>query len=429
MPYDALTGLPNRFHFLELLKTKLAVSQSSQSLAILFIDLDRFQQVNDSLGYEAGDALLRCFAQRLRESASDGDLIGRLSGDEFAVVTGGRLDLWMHSLRSPYSLMDDEWFLTASVGGAIFPIHGVGSKDLLHAAELGMRRAKVNGGDELVILDHADVGRKRGRLKLENDLRHALARNEFQLLYQPVVRVDGSLDAFEVLLTWVHPELGVISPGDFIPLAEETGLIVSIGAWVLQHACFQGMRWRGAGYRQARLSVNVSARQCERRDFLDMVASALALSGLPPRSLELELTESYVMGNLAGSFDRMRQIRELGVRITMDDFGTGYSSLSVLGTLPLDTIKIDQSFIRQLLAPEGSLPVVQSIIRMAHDLRLEIVAEGVETEAELDLVRVLGCDKVQGHVYGPVMSAEDAGEMLARNEENVPLIGARAACR
>jgi EAL domain-containing protein (putative c-di-GMP-specific phosphodiesterase class I) len=226
----------------------------------------------------------------------------------------------------------------------------------------------------------------------------------------------GTVDALEALLTWRHPVHGAISPRTFIPIAEETGLIVRIGAWVIRQACLQGARWREAGYGDVCISVNVSARQFERSDFVETVADALAASGFPPEGLELELTESYVMRNLPESVERMNQIRDLGVSISIDDFGTGYSSLSYLSKLPVDSLKIDQSFLRRLLEPRGSLPVVQNIVRLAHGMRLAVVAEGVETEGELDLVRVLGCDKVQGHVYGPALGRAEAGELLARNE-------------
>jgi EAL domain-containing protein (putative c-di-GMP-specific phosphodiesterase class I) len=252
------------------------------------------------------------------------------------------------------------------------------------------------------------------RLRLENGLRRALENGEFDLVYQAVVGMNESVDGLEALLTWQHPEYGVIPPRRFIPIAEETGLIVPIGAWVLEQACRQGARWRKAGYSNACISVNVSARQFERRDFVARVEAALEKSGYPPQCLELELTESYVMRSLPESVTRMREIRALGVNMSIDDFGTGYSSLSYLSKLPVDSLKIDQSFLRRLLEPKGSLPVVQSIVRLAHGMRLAVVAEGVETEAELDLVRVLGCDKVQGHVYGPALGRVEAGELLAR---------------
>jgi EAL domain-containing protein (putative c-di-GMP-specific phosphodiesterase class I) len=263
----------------------------------------------------------------------------------------------------------------------------------------------------------ADLALGLERLRLENALRRALENREFDLLYQPVMRINGEIDGLEALLTWRHPIYGTISPKQFIPIAEEAGLIVPIGSWVLRQACLQGARWRNAGCTPIRISVNVSALQFERTDFAETVVDALALSGFPSKCLELELTESCVMRDLSGSVVRMSQIRDLGVSISIDDFGTGYSSLSYLTRFPVDSLKIDQSFLRNLQEPEGSLPVVQSIVRLAHSMNLQVVAEGVETAAELDLVRVLGCDKVQGHVYGPSLSRQ-ATEALLMNSRS-----------
>jgi EAL domain-containing protein (putative c-di-GMP-specific phosphodiesterase class I) len=284
-----------------------------------------------------------------------------------------------------------------------------------------MYRAK-NGGKndlELFLAEHHVSGLE--RLQLENALRRALENHEFELLYQPVVNMNGKVEGLEALLTWRHPIHGTISPRQFIPIAEETGLIIEIGSWVIRQACVQGVRWQKAGYSSARISVNVSALQFERREFVQTVATTLALTGFPPQCLELELTESYVMRDLSESVRRMTQIRNLGVSISIDDFGTGYSSLSYLNKLPVDSLKIDQSFLRGLQEPEGSLPVVQSIVRLAHSMSLTVVAEGVETAAELDLVRVIGCDKVQGHVYGPSLRHDEAEALLAKNARLTPL--------
>ncbi len=409
--YDALTQLPNRLEFIRQLEAALTVGFQERSL--LFINLDRFQQINSALGYAAGDQLLESVAARLQNILQDGDLAGRVGGDEFAVLTSGLPTSFLEALRAPYEIEGNELFVTASIGAANFPLHGQHAAELLRNADFAMSRAKSSGKDALEIftLDSASSGVD--RLRLENALRRALENHELHLVYQPVVNMDGTVDGLEALLTWRHPDFGTIPPRRFIHIAEETGLIVPIGAWVLEQACSQGARWLAAGYRNSRISVNVSGRQFERRDFVAQVAQALRSSGFPPERLELELTESYLMRNLPESIARMHEIRELGVSISIDDFGTGYSSLSHLSKLPVDTLKIDQSFLRRLLEPKGSLPVVQSIIRLAHGMNLNVVAEGVETEAELDLVRVLGCDKVQGHVYGPAVSSEEVGQALS----------------
>lgn len=409
--YDALTQLPNRFEFIGQLEAALTVG--FQELSLLFIDLDRFQQINSALGYAAGDRLLQSAAARLRNNLQNGDLAGRVGGDEFAVLTSGPPAHYIQALRAPYRIEGHELFVTASIGVAIFPIHGRQAAELLRNADLAMSRSKSSGRDGLEIFTIDSASPSMHRLRLENALRRALENHELHLIYQPVMNMDGTVDGLEALLTWRHPDLGTIPPRRFIHIAEETGLIVPIGAWVLERACIQGARWLTAGYRNSRISVNVSGRQFERRDFVAQVAQALRTGDFPPERLELELTESYLMGNLTESIARMREIRELGVSISIDDFGTGYSSLSHLSKLPVDTLKIDQSFLRRLLEPKGSLPVVQSIVRLAHGMHLNVVAEGVETEAELDLVRVLGCDKVQGHIYGPAMSPEEVAQALS----------------
>lgn len=411
--YDALTELPNRLCFIQLLD--VALDAAPDELSVLFIDLDRFQQINGALPYAAGDKLLQAVAGRLRGLVGVGGLAGRVGGDEFAVVSSTRPDQYLHALRAPYQIEDHELFVTASIGVAIFPKHGLHAAELLRNADLAMCRAKASGRDAIEIFATEDPAPVLERLRLENSLRGALENGELDLVYQPVVNMNGTVDGLEALLTWRHPVHGTISPRRFIPIAEETGLIVPIGAWVMERACVQGACWLNAGYRNACISVNVSARQFERRDFVAQVAQVLRSAAFPAERLELELTESYLMRNLPESVHRMREIRELGVSISIDDFGTGYSSLSYLSKLPVDSLKIDQSFLRRLLEPKGSLPVVQSIVRLAHGMHLAVVAEGVETEAELDMVRVLGCDKVQGHVYGPAVGPEEAGDLLARN--------------
>ena len=420
-PHDPLTRLPNRFHFIDLLETVLRAARPSQALAVLFIDLDRFKHFNAALGLRAGDELLCAAAGRLTNALASGDIAGRLGGDEFGILTSHSPERFLDALRAPFDLAGNQWFVTASIGVALYPAHGQTAHELLRSADLAMCQAQDNGGDGLqLFVGHEAVGGLE-QLTLENALRRALDHDELDLLYQPVVTSAGAVAGLEALLSWRHPVHGSISPRRFIPLAEETGLIVPIGAWVIQRACRQGADWRDMGFANARVSVNVSARQFERRDFVESVCDALCASDLPPVCLELELTESHLMRNPIESMRRMRQLRELGVRIAIDDFGTGYSSLSSLSRLPLDALKIDQSFLRSLLAPDGSLPVVESIVRLAHSMRLEVVAEGVETAAELEMVRLLGCDKVQGHVYGPALASDAASDLLARNEALQPV--------
>jgi diguanylate cyclase (GGDEF)-like protein/PAS domain S-box-containing protein len=429
--HDSLTGLPNRSYFMELLDAALNDSnERSGTLAVLFIDLDRFKQINDILGHAMGDRLLREVGQRLKRLLTAGDLAGRMGGDEFIIVLTRQPDeeaaalasqQFLESLRAPHQIEDNELFVTASIGVAMYPRHGKTVAELLRNADLAMYHAKNSGKNDVEVFRAEDHASSLERLRLENALRRALEHQEFELLYQPVVSMNGKVEGLEALLTWRHPIYGTISPKQFIPIAEETGLIIDIGSWVIRRACLEAAAWHKAGYNAARVSVNVSALQFERRDFLETVAGALALSNLPPDRLELELTESYIMKDLPQSAARFAQIRKLGVSIAIDDFGTGYSSLSYLNKLPVDSLKIDQSFLRNLQEPEGSLAVIQSIVRMAHSMNLTVVAEGVETRAELDLVRVLGCDKVQGHVYGPARRREDVETLLAARDSLGPL--------
>jgi diguanylate cyclase (GGDEF)-like protein/PAS domain S-box-containing protein len=429
--HDSLTGLPNRAYFVELLEGALRdASDRSGSLAVLFIDLDRFKQINDILGHAMGDRLLKEVGQRLKRLLTEDDLAGRMGGDEFTIVLTRQPDEqaavqasqeFLNAFRAPHQIEDNELFVTASIGVALFPRHGESVAELLRNADLAMYHAKNSGKNDVVVFRAKDHTASLERLRLENALRRALEHQEFELLYQPVVSMNGRVEGLEALLTWRHPIYGSISPKQFIPIAEETGLIIDIGSWVIQRACLEAASWHKAGHRAARISVNVSALQFERRDFLDTVAAALALSKLPPHCLELELTESYIMKDLPQAAARLTQIRNLGVSIAIDDFGTGYSSLSYLNKLPVDSLKIDQSFLRNLQEPEGSLAVIQSIVRMAHSMNLTVVAEGVETRAELDLVRVLGCDKVQGHVYGPARRREQMEALLAANDSLRPV--------
>ena len=430
--HDSLTGLPNRSFFLELLKDALQkAGDRSGNLAVLFIDLDRFKQINDTLGHAMGDRLLKEVGERLKRLLTEDDLAGRMGGDEFTIILTRQPDEqtaihnsreFLNAFRAPHRIDDNELFVTASIGVAVFPTHGRDSAELMRNADLAMYHAKNNGKNDVEVFRSEDHGSGLERLRLENALRRALENDEFELLYQPVVSMNGKVEGVEALLTWRHPVYGTISPNQFIPIAEETGLIIEFGSWVIRQACMEAARWHDAG-RTARVSVNVSALQFERRDFVETVATALALSGLPPECLELELTESYVMRDLPQAVARMSQIRDLGISIAIDDFGTGYSSLSYLNRLPVDCLKIDQSFLRSLQEPEGSLPVVQSIVRLAHGMNLTVVAEGVETRQELDLVRVLGCDKVQGHVYGPALRGDQVEMLLARNDSLAPILG------
>jgi EAL domain-containing protein (putative c-di-GMP-specific phosphodiesterase class I) len=314
-----------------------------------------------------------------------------------------------------------ELFVTASIGIGVYPKDGQDAAGLLRSADLAMYGAKNNGknGLQVFVADRHPSGLE--PFQLENALRRALERGELEVLYQPMVGMDGKLAGLEALLSWNHPAYGRIAPNRFIPIAEETGLIVPIGSWVMGQACSRSARWREAGHKEACVSVNVSALQFEGSAFVETVRAALAASGLPAACLELELTESFVMRDIQASTRRMAQLRELGVGISIDDFGTGYSSLSYLSRLPVNSLKIDQSFVRDLHRPAGSLPIVQTIVRLAHNMDLCVVAEGVETLEELNLLRVVGCDKVQGHLFGQSLRLDEVEKLLAQQDGVVPV--------
>jgi diguanylate cyclase (GGDEF)-like protein len=436
--HDHLTGLPNRFHFMDLFETSLRHARRRREiLALLFIDLDRFKQVNDTLGHAMGDRLLQQIGSRLKSLLpSSRDLAARMAGDEFMVVLTGMFDAnvaigsgarILDALREAYRVDEYELFVTASIGLTLFPQDGDDAPALLRRADLAMYRAKAEGGSKLQPFSADIHGRGIEQFELENDLRRAVERSELELSYQPLVTIGGDLDGLEALLAWNHPKLGRIGPLQFIPIAEESGLIVPIGSWVIMQACVTAARWQAEGLRRVRVSVNVSALQFARSDFVDSVAAALAITGFPADHLELELTETFVLRDIEESARRMKRIRDLGVSIAIDDFGTGYSSLSYLRRLPANSLKIDQSFLRDLAGPGGSLAVVRSIVMLAHSLGLQVVAEGVERVEELELLREAGCDKVQGHLYGEPLREQEARTLLARSAAVMPMARGKLA--
>lgn len=436
--HDSLTGLPNRFHLLELLTKRLDTAASGNDiLSVLFIDLDRFKQINDTLGHLVGDRILVEVAERLKRGLTHPeDVAGRMGGDEFTVILSHLPDQdfafhsarqFLQRLRTPYLIDDHELFVTASIGISFYPQDGVDAATLLQKSDQAMYGAKNAGKNDVELFVKGRASGAIERLEMENALRRALEKSELDLNFQPIVSINGELDGLEVLLAWNHPRFGRISPKQFIPIAEETGLIVSIGSWVVREACMQGARWIGSGLNPGRIAVNVSAIQFSRQDLVETVAAALKASNFPAKLLDLELTETFVIQNIDRSASQLSRLRELGVRISIDDFGTGYSSLSYLRQLPVDTLKIDQSFLRDLQAPSGSLPVVQTIVSLAHNMNLSVVAEGVETIEDLELLRAAGCDKVQGHLYGESLGRSAAEQMLANKDRRVPAVKHPAA--
>jgi len=423
--HDNLTGLPNRELFLDRLESVLALSKADPAIhpTVLVVDLDRFKQVNDSVGIAVGDSILLTLARRLGRLLKPQDTLARLAGDQFALILLserepdkiiGFAETLRKALRAPITFNDREIFLTASMGIALPDGQPRRGEEVLKDAELAMYHAKRIGGDRIEIFKPSMRARKTDRLTLESELRRALEREEITILYQPIVRLeDRSVAGFEALARWDHPKMGRMSPSEFINIAEEIGLIVELGLFVLDRTARQLGAWqRAARHRDPVFaSVNVSSRQLLRQDLIHDVRTAIARSGVARGTLKLELTESLVMENPEHAAQMLTRMRELGAGLALDDFGTGHSSLAYLQRFPFDTIKIDQSFVRA--SSKGKRPVIlRSIIALAHDLGMEVVAEGAETDSDAVELYQLGCEYAQGYAFGEPMSADAARELL-----------------
>jgi diguanylate cyclase (GGDEF)-like protein len=413
---DTLTGLPNRLLFVEQLTRSIERSQTNNTqLAILFLDLDRFKFINDTLGHEAGDQLLSTMAQRLKGCVRSDDCVARLGGDEFTVllddlpnpsVAASVAQNICRTVSAPLIVGGQETVITASVGISIYPADGNDVSTLLRHADTAMYRAKQTGSG-FCYYESAMESAISDRLRLENDLRRALERDEITVFYQPVIdTITGETAGVEALVRWLHPEQGIISPGSFIPVAEETGLILPLGERVLRTACKQARSWLDMGMTNFHVAVNLSAKQLEQPELRDIVLAALSDSELPPSALVLEITESVLMARAGDCIELLRDLRRLGIRLSIDDFGTGYSSLAYLKHLPANTLKIDQSFVRDIPDDEDAIAIVTGILALAHSLRMKVVAEGVETEAQREHLARLNCDSLQGYLFSKPVPAE-----------------------
>ena len=424
--FDALTGLPNRMLFDDRLTQALAHSRrrGARGLAIMSLDLDRFKTINETLGHGAGDELLRTIASRLTTVLRAEDTVARLGGDEFLFLVPEIDDVEdvarvarkvLTDLDTALSVHGHELHVTASLGIAMFPLDGDDADTLIRNADTALSRAKEQGGNRYQLYAPAMNAIALRRLVLENSLRRGIEREELRLHYQPLVSLqDGTFVGVEALVRWQHPELGLVSPAEFIPLAEETGLIVPLTHWVLRTACTQMKEWHDAGLELMTVSVNVSAKRFGATNLPMAIAEALSSAGLDGRHLCLELTESVMMENVEETIATLLELKKLHVKISIDDFGTGYSSLSYLKRLPIDTLKIDQSFVRNTPADTDDAAIATLIISMAHSLNLSVVAEGVETEEQMHALRSQQCDVMQGYLVSRPVPGAEITKLLAR---------------
>jgi diguanylate cyclase (GGDEF)-like protein len=424
--HDALTGLPNRSLFMKRLSdASMRARRDGDGLfAVLFLDLDDFKIVNDSMGHHVGDEVLVIVARRLEECVRGGDIVARLGGDEFAILLERVIDARdtalvaervQEALREPMTIGGYEWVSTASIGVVLSSSANERPEYLLRSADMAMYRAKHQGRAHFEMFDRAMHAEALTRLQMENDLRHAVERQEFTLHYQPIVALDtGRVHAVEALMRWQHAERGIIPPNEFIPVAEDTGLIVPMGRWALREACAQvrSLEARNPDIAGLRLSVNLSVREFAQLDLVRAVAAILQDTGLPPQQLQLEITESAIIGQQHPALQTIAELRQLGVRIHLDDFGTGYSSLSYLHRLPLDAIKIDRAFTSAMEAEERPRHVIQAILALVGAIGLDVIAEGVASSEQLAMLRRMGCPYGQGFLFSRPVPADALEELL-----------------
>jgi diguanylate cyclase (GGDEF)-like protein len=424
--YDALTSLPNRMLFNDRLSHVLSYTDyGGQKLAVILLDLDRLKNINDSLGHAIGDLLLQDVAERLKNCFHNEYSVFRLGGDEFAIINTNITHVMdvakaaqkiINVLNQPFMPGGHELSITASIGISLYSSDGADRETLTQNAETAMYRAKKMGRNNYQFYTPEMNAEGAKQLSLESSLRKALEREEFLLHYQPQIDMStGRIIGMETLIRWYHPKLGLISPADFIPLAEESGLIVPIGNWVLHSACEQNKAWQEAGFPPIIVSVNLSARQFQQKNLVETIASILTETGLEARWLKLEITESVVMHNVEETVAALHELKAIGVHIAIDDFGTGYSSLSYLKCFPIDTLKIDRSFVRDITTNSNDAVIALAVITLAHNLKLKVIAEGVETEEQLVYLRKYHCDQMQGYLFSRPVSAEQFKKLLEQD--------------
>ncbi|MFN9763459.1 MAG: putative bifunctional diguanylate cyclase/phosphodiesterase [Pseudanabaena sp.] len=421
--HDTLTGLPNRKYLHEhLVEVINKLEDKEQQFAVLFLDIDRFKLINDSLGHSVGDLLLKAVSDRLKSLLKQGDLMVRWGADEFAIVA---MDIhstdavvqvaeaMIQALTLPFNCGGHELHITTCIGASIYPDHHTEVEGLIRNADMAMYRAKAEGQNSFQFYVPNMQEQSFQRLSMENNLRRALENNELLTYYQPQVDIlTGKIVGLEVLLRWKHVSLGSIPPSQFIPLAEETGLITAIGSWVLRQTCLQAIAWQDKGLPPIQVGVNLSIKQLQQKDFLSCLQQILEETNLDPHFLELEITEGIMMDNVEEKIILLNEFRQMGIQLSIDDFGTGYSALSYLKNLPIDTLKIDRIFIEYVTHSEHDRTIVASIINLAHSLSLNVIAEGVETIEQVDILRSLGCDQIQGYFFYKALPAEEIEVLL-----------------
>ena len=428
--HDALTGIPNRILLLDRLQHAINLAQRENTrLAVIMFDLDRFKSINDGLGHDTGDLLLQEIAQRVKRRLRVVDTVARLYGDEFVILTEDlpSTEACAHlaeevllAISRPMTMKGQTFEVGASLGIAVYPDDGADHMELLKHADMAMYAAKNAGRNTYRFFQQDMLELASKRLSLELELRRAIANGELVLFYQPKVRMsDETLAGLEALVRWRHPEQGLMPPSEFIPLAEDCGLIMEVGAWVIEQSCRQIAAWRDQGY-EVRVAVNVSARQLDYYDLAEQISGMTAEHGISPANLEIELTESTVMSDPEEVIDLLRRLRELGVTVAIDDFGTGYSSLAYLRRLPLNVLKIDRSFVQEVEINEEDAQIVKTILALGHALKFKVVAEGIETQHHANMLRSLGCDMGQGYLYSKPLPAEQIGPWLERINTSEP---------
>ena len=432
--HDMLTRLPNRTLLQDRLKQAITYARrNNTNLSVMFLDLDRFKMINDTLGHLIGDHLLQAVAMRLRHCLREGDTLARLGGDEFTLLlpeVQSKDDAELiarkiiKSLKMPFKIDDHELFISTSIGISHYPEDGNTMESLIKHADIAMYSVKGNGKNGYQFYNDNMIDAYSKNLSLENDLRRALENNQFKIYYQPQINIEtNEVVAMEALIRWQHPERGLITPSEFIALAEETRLIKKIGNWMIENACHELARWHAMGLDNIRIAINVSAIQLEQENFVSFVLNTLSKNGLDGKFLEIEITENTLMDDTDDGINKLRELSTHNIKIAIDDFGTGYSSLNYLKCLPIDTLKIDQSFIRDMSKSEEDSSIIKAIIAMAHGLNLNIISEGVETEAQLKQLSEWRCKNMQGFLFGRPMPDNEAVDMLKTNHNVIAQLG------